>query len=406
MGVYNRGRPGGPQNLWIAYAIPKALAAEHGVRRSVREPAGSDAREAARLLARRRREIAEGTWRPANAPSSTSTLEVYAARWLAGRVRSGVSGVRDEAQRLRDYVLPALGRRALADVTRGDVKALVAGLDSITSARTGRPLAPRTKRHVYNDLRCLFGDAVADGVVSVSPCTLREKRGELPKKRDADKRWRSSAVFAREEVEALLSDERIPEQRRTLYALIFLAGLRIGEAVARQWRDYDPVARPLGRLVVATQHDQDDTKTEATREVPVHPTLAAMLARWRLDYEPIHGRKPGPEQLIVPNRAKTRSPDAPIDGRRAWQNLQRDLQVLGLRPRRVHDARRTFISLCLADGADKYLLQWATHGRPDSDAFDGYASPPWAALCEQVAKLQLRLRGAEPVASLDARRAR
>ncbi len=37
------------------------------------------------------------------------------------------------------------------------------------------------------------------------------KRGELPAKTDKDPPWRSAAVFTREEVERLISDERIPE---------------------------------------------------------------------------------------------------------------------------------------------------------------------------------------------------
>src|SRR5229473_4851697 len=37
------------------------------------------------------------------------------------------------------------------------------------------------------------------------------KRGELPAKTDKDPTWRSAAVFTCEEVERLISDERIPE---------------------------------------------------------------------------------------------------------------------------------------------------------------------------------------------------
>jgi integrase len=403
MGIVNRAAKGSKtKNLWISYAVTEELRALYALpRRTVREPAHTgDQRAANALLAQRRREVRDGTWRPASMGSAGRTLAAYAADWLSKREAAGVKGVRDERQRLRDYVLPTLGGRALSAIGRNDVRDLMAALPKHISARTGRPLAPRTVRHVYGDLRALYADAIADGEALVTPCTLREKRGEIPKKKDANPRWRAQAVFTRDEATLLISDERIPEPRRVLYALVFLGGMRIGEAVARRWRDYDPVCRPLGKLLVPTQHDEDDVKTEVPREVPVHPALAKILASWKLGGFELHfARRATPDEFIVPNRAKTRH-GKPIDGRRAWHNLQYDLRTLGLRPRRVHDTRRTFISLATGDGADKYLLQWITHGPSAKDAFDAYATPPWEALCKQVAALQLAPVGAAPVRRL------
>ena len=43
------------------------------------------------------------------------------------------------------------------------------------------------------------------------------------------------------------------------------------------------------------------TKTDNPREMPVHPTLAKVLAEWKLEgFERFVGRKPKPEDLIVP----------------------------------------------------------------------------------------------------------
>jgi hypothetical protein len=50
--------------------------------------------------------------------------------------------------------------------------------------------------------------------------------------------------------------------------------------------NYDPTVRPLGKLLVAksysTRVGEKTTKTDAVKHVPVHPTLAAMLAEWKL----------------------------------------------------------------------------------------------------------------------------
>ena len=61
-----------------------------------------------------------------------------------------------------------------------------------------------------------------------------------------DPTWRMKAVFNEDEVETLISDDRIPQDRRALYALIFLGCLRSGEASARKWADWDQTREPLG----------------------------------------------------------------------------------------------------------------------------------------------------------------
>jgi hypothetical protein len=72
-----------------------------------------------------------------------------------------------------------------------------------------------------------------------------------------------------------------------------------------------------------------------------------------------------------------------------------DLERLGLRRRRIHDLRRTFISLALADGGRKDILRWLTHG-PTSDVFDTYESLPWTTFCEEVAKLKVEVPSKVP----------
>lgn len=82
--------------------------------------------------------------------------------------------------------------------------------------------------------------------------------------------------------------------------------MRTGEAAALRWRHYSPEVRPLGKLLVARSYNtkrnrEKNTKTEAVKHVPVHPTLAAMLAEWKLGGWPaMYGRAPGPDDLIVP----------------------------------------------------------------------------------------------------------
>ncbi len=79
-----------------------------------------------------------------------------------------------------------------------------------------------------------------------------------------DPNWRNGALYTREEVEQLISDSRIPEDRRVMYALKALAALRHSEAAGLRWSHYDQQAEPLGALNLGK------TKTQAPRRVPVH----------------------------------------------------------------------------------------------------------------------------------------
>lgn len=322
------------------------------------------------------------------------TVRLYSERWISARRANGVDSASHDEARLR-HALPRLGPLLLKDVTAPNIRALMEHL------KAGK-LAPRTQRHVYGVLRVMFSDALAEGLVSATPCTLRQRRGELPRKRDKDLAWRARAVFARAEVEQLLSDARIPERRRVLYGLLFLGGMRINEVTPRTWDDWDAAAEPLGKLTVGTSYSRtrkavkEGTKTGVVREVPVHPALASLLASWRLSgWRAEYGRQPQPGDYLV-KRDATRM----LDCVASLVEFHRDLDLLGLRRRRQHDARRTFISLALGDGASKDLLRRVTHGPPDGDVMDGYTTPPWASLCEQVGKLRIGLLGKNATAVL------
>jgi hypothetical protein len=166
-----------------------------------------------------------------------------------------------------------------------------------------------------------------------------------------------------------------------LYALKGLAGLRHGEAAGLRWSQYDEKAEPLGALNLAK------TKTGVPRRVPVHATLARILAEWKLaGWERTYGRMPTPDDYVTPTRNMTER-----TAQETPKQLHEDLDLLGLRRRRGHDLRRTFITLAQVDGARRDLLETVTHG-PRGDIVSIYTTFPWPALCEEVAKLKIALR--------------
>lgn len=199
----------------------------------------------------------------------------------------------------------------------------------------------------------------------------------------------------------------MPPDRQVVYALELLAGVRPGEAAALRWRHYDPKREPLGELLVAKPYNtrkarEKGTKTDVVKHVPVHRTLAAVLADWKLRGWPeMMGCAPEPDDLIVPlppadaakRRARSGEPFRGTDySYKRWS--RDDLPALGMRHRRHYDMRATFITLALEDGADADVLEHrVTHTKKRRSAFDGYdRGVRWAKTCAEVAKLRISRR--------------
>src|SRR6266849_4869953 len=80
-----------------------------------------------------------------------------------------------------------------------------------------------------------------------------------------------------------------------------------GPAAALRWRTYDATTNRMGRLLVASSFNrkkklEKPVKAERPREVPVHHTLAKVLASWKLGgWERLMGRPPTPDDLLIPS---------------------------------------------------------------------------------------------------------
>lgn len=384
MGVYARG-----SKLWIRFRDVDGKWRDASSGYSVGQEALAQAEHDGMV------ERVAAAGRAENAPTGL-TVRALAETWLATRETETAA---DDRGRIYNHILPVLGDIPIGELRARQVRDFIDALNKKkrqgnrrkdgSLVPTDELLAPRTVRHIYGTLRAMLNDAVADELIAASPCVLKD---ELPAKRDKDRTWRRTAVFVRDEVETIISAESMPRDRRVLASLEFLGAMRFGEAAALTWRDYDATCEPLGKLVIEKSYSTKKrkvkgTKTENPREMPVHPTLAKILAEWKLSgFEQLTGRKPRPEDPIVPSRRGAyRNVNASL------RRFHEDLERIGLRARRQHDARRTFISIARADGAVSEILHFATHG-PDGDIMDDYTTLPWAALCAEVAKVRISLR--------------
>lgn len=331
--------------------------------------------------------LADKAQREADRSKSTGgTVADYAKTWIAGRETKGNASHIDDVGRITNHVLPALGQLKIADVRPRHVRDFIRALNATE-------LAPRTVLNIFGIMRTMFNDAIVDEVITENPCKTRT--GDLPGRVDADGEWRALAVFAHSEVVSLISDERIPVERRVLHALKALTGIRHGEAAGLRWRHLDVTTDVLARLLIATSYNKKRTKTNVTRRVPVHPALRAILESWRANHwERVYGRSPGDDDLIVPARTMQ-----PITANDAGRVFKRDLAEIGLRvdagearDRGGHDLRSWHITALQEAGAALLLIETWTHTK-QADVMSNYTRASWPALCAEMLKLAFVLDG-------------
>jgi integrase len=310
------------------------------------------------------------------------TVERWCQTWLD---RRDIADRENDRARLRLHVYPVIGAMRLEDVRP---RHLVDVVDRMRAA--GK--APRTIRNTYSVVKALYRDArIADVVTTPDPCILTHR--QLGRIKDGPRFKRSEAVYSAAELAALVSDPRIPEDRRAWYALLGIGMLRTGEAAGLRWSNVQR-GEPLGRLVVSRTYEREGTKTVPERWMPIHAVLAAVLAEWRLGgWARTMGRTPGEADLVCPMPPPTnRGPRLPAGSMRdknaAHKRIVADLVTLGLRHRRGHDLRRTGISLAQDGGADSRVLRWGTHA-PPGETIDAYTSLAWGTLCRAVAALRV-----------------
>jgi integrase len=295
-----------------------------------------------------------------------------------------------EESHLQFHAFPQLGGVPLRDLTRSQLTAWVQALGARISDRTGEPLAPRTIHHIAGTVKRCLEEAVDAEELGENPCHWR--RIHLPKKLDRQEGKRTSGGLDGWEVHALLTDERIPEDRRVMYGFDFCTGMRPGEVSARRWRDVDTTTTPLWRLDVATAHNsrhklEKSTKTNVEKIIPIHPRLAELLRHWyTAGWAAFMGRDPTGDDLIVPRAEGGNRTDSHSNKR-----FKADLERLGLRGGRSHyESRATFRSLAIAGGAPDRALDLITHPSP-KEAKDAYTRTDqvWPALCAAVLAVKI-----------------
>ncbi len=161
---------------------------------------------------------------------------------------------------LRAHVIPAFGQKEVAGIGRYDVETFL--------AERAQMYCRNTLRGMRVSLGRVLSWAVACGWIEKNPCSGIK----LPR---AGKRI-IRTILQPEQTIAIA--KRLREPYATLVLFLAVTGLRIGEAIAIKWTDFDGDVLRICRRIY--EGKADTTKTEGSdRSLPIP---AALLSRMRL----------------------------------------------------------------------------------------------------------------------------
>jgi integrase len=363
MGLFKRDRAGGKVVWGIAFQWEKE---------QQQELVGSKV-DAKRILTQRLREVREGTYSPEHKTGAV-TCRMFAKTW--GDKRTNKTA-RDDRTRLTKHFVPYLGDMKLEDVRPRHI------IEWIGKLVTAKTIAPSSIHNVYGNVSTMFRDAVIAELIASTPCVIHERvLPPLPAK--------EPGIYEKPSVVKLLTHPDVHSDRRIFYWLAFFTGMRHGEIAGRRWKHIDWEPEPLASLDIRTQYNDQPLKSPdgepRPRVAPIHPLLRAALEEWRdVGFPKLFGRRPRPEDFIVPSR---RGPGHHKTVRRSLKNIRLDCKAADVPPLTFHRTRDTFISLCRRAGADKDNVRRITHN-PKGDIVDAYTHMDWDPLCAAVSVINL-----------------
>jgi integrase len=213
------------------------------------------------------------------AVDSEIRLADYAAQWMAMMAPTLKPRTREAyTYALARYLLPALGSVKVRQVSRGQIKRLLAN-------KLQGGLSRGNMRIVYAPLRAMLNAAVEDGVFAATPAVrLGRALPLVPTPLARQERIKAMTLAQLNRLLAtMLGPSATPHDRRLYPLLLCLArtGMRIGEALTLVLSKIDFTAHTI--RVEASGTDTDTTKSSPGRTVDMSPELATALRRLEVE---------------------------------------------------------------------------------------------------------------------------
>lgn len=239
---------------------------ENGSRRT--KPLGHESDLPTKASARRaaepyRRQLVDGTDQQqsqSGAPTMKSLVENYRTEKMPTRIDTR----RSYDVWLRRHILPKFEENVITDLQARPVEIWLGGLG----------LSPKSKVHIRGMLSILWDYAMWRGAIPTQRNPM-----ELVSIKDGSKRTKKPRSLTVEEFR--LFAKQLPEPFRTIAILCVSLGLRISEALALKWADFDwnGCRLRLERAIVCQIVDEVKTD-ESGKGMPIAEELLAVLKEW------------------------------------------------------------------------------------------------------------------------------
>lgn len=276
-------------------------------------------------------EVAAGTF---EVKKEDPTLNQFYERWIASKEKSlKASTLASYKSAFENHILPHLGKKRLRNIRPLDIQTWVDGL-------AAGDLAPATVGRCYRYLRSCIKTAVAWEIIPNDPF----KKIILPRVPKEELNF-----LDHKEIRKLLEASKEPE--KALFAVLALSGLRLGEALALQWKDVDFDMRAIYVTKAYSYWGgiQEPKTAGSRRAVTLLPVLADILIDHRK-----HMKKHGPDDYLFQTRGLR-----PLDPANARKRFDDTLTRAKLKSVTLHSLRHSFASIMLSSGASIKALQHA-----------------------------------------------
>lgn len=264
------------------------------------------------------------------------TLAYYLERWLTDSVKRTVRPKTYDSYRqvVRLYIVPALGRVQLAQITPQQIEGMLNRL-------LERGLSPRTVQYCHSVLRRALGQALRWDMVPRNVAKLVDPpRAVRPEVR----------ILTPEESRQFLKSVK-GDRLEALYSVAMALGLRQGEALGLRWSDIDLEKGSLSVRValqrIGGKLQLVEPKSRSSRRTIMLPQVAVTALR-------THRVRQKEDRLLAGSRwvdsgmVFTSTIGTPLEPRAAYGRFQEALKRAGIEHIRFHDMRHTCASLLLA----------------------------------------------------------
>jgi len=306
----------------------------------------------------------QATEKEATAPTQRETVTKWCERWIDAREKAGLVSVGDDETRLRLHVLPLIGEKPIATVSRSSIEDV---RDSLDAKVRSKEIAAATALKVWGTVTKMFADARASKNRSLraredNPCT-----DVVPPDRTPE---REGPILYPQELLTLASCERISLRWRQVFALAIYTYARAAEleAIELDCLDFERKTMLIHMSAHRKTGEAKRTKTGIARRIPLEETVIPLL-----QHLAENAKRAGRKRLLgwMPDRSEEA------------KYLRKCLQYAGIdraelfaddetrRPLSFHDLRATGITWMACRGDNPLHIQRRA-GHTNFETTQGY----------------------------------